>query len=316
MTSDWRGGLLTTSTYASALTEQQLQYPANWRTIEDEELPVLDVNLVARAMGSARHEAIDRMTAMVSSRLERRMVAYAETSEVLKRAGVAIGLHAGQWLALEASEGRLRLSGDRRRSRWQLLSRISDGLGLPFGKERRVHDLTLDLAVHWLAVVALQQLERHLATQSKGMPVAPGETTGPAEALMPLQAMLFSLFSGFNAGYILTVDPELRQWMTAAAWLGWKIEGREAPLPDAAMNVLCNVAARARRDMETVDPDVKAVIELGLDIAGIDSGNLERSRNGAWPTPMDRIDLRPRGPVDVESCLRLALALEAATGTH
>jgi hypothetical protein len=84
---------------------------------------------------------------------------------------------------------------------------------------------------------------------------------------------------------------------SAAAWLGWRAEGRRAPLPAAAAEYLAGMDLSA--PLETADPaDPHTVLRFAFGVAGIRLNMLDKYASERWPTCRPHLPIRHPGAVN------------------
>jgi hypothetical protein len=266
-----------------------LQYPATWRTVEDEELPLLDSALAERAHGQERQEALTRMGDMIAWRLQRRRSAFAATAAKLKRAGLDPSApDANETLAVALAQKRA-LDIDRRRGPWPAIPRTARAWLSLLGIERRSHDLVAELVVHRLGVITLDRLQGIVNGRRQ-----PNHRETPGAFEPSLFAGVGSLFAGFNTAYLIPEQTCHAEALSACAWLGWRMEKRAAPLPAPARTCITALASASPCEPDPAAvPDIQAVIRFGMGVAGVNGKNLDRHAQAGWPTPSDRFDLQP-----------------------
>ena len=294
-----------------------LFYPATWELMEDEELTFLDPRLVAAMNGRSAAMAIDRMTSMVEARQRRRTAARDEVAAALVRAGLDPSALIRPGPTSSSYDG-VASGGNRRREAWPWMHGLFTKMGAPFGRERRVRNLRGELLVHTLALDVLELLRAQLDWRRRRLSNPATRRTARglqrAQALLarPVVAALGAAFSGFNTAYLLPQHAYQAELLSAAAWLGWKLEGCHAPLPHTAAHYL--------RGMDVTygdwswplqgEPDPQLVLRLSLALAGISIHNLEKHAHDEWPSSSACIDLRPKGRVDEPLCSALVGLLE------
>lgn len=296
-----------------------LFYTVSWELMEDEELPFLDPRLVAAMNGRNAALAIDRMTALVEARQRRRTVARDEVAAALVRAGLdPLALpHPGPTPISSSSDG-VALGGNRRREGWPWVDGLFMRMGAPFGRERRIRNLRGELLVHTLAIDVLELLRAQLDWRRRRLsnPATSRTARGlqRAQALLdrPVVAALGAAFSGFNTAYLLPQHAYQAELLSAAAWLGWKLEGCHAPLPHTAAHYLKGMGETYEDWSWPLqgEPDPQLVLRLSLALAGISIQNLEKHAHDEWPSPPAGIDLRPKGRVDEPLCSAFVRLLE------
>ena len=123
---------------------------------------------------------------------------------------------------------------------------------------------------------------------------------------------MIAAFRGFNTDYLLPQHAYQAELLSAAAWLGWKLEGCHAPLPQSAAHYLKGMDETYGDWSWPLqgEPDPQLVLRLSLARAGISTQNLEKHAHDEWPSPPASIDLRPKGRVDEPLCSALVGLLE------
>jgi hypothetical protein len=280
-------------------------YPATWETVEDEELPLLDSRLAARIRGSEAALGIERLDAMTRERLRHRTVSYSTSATALIREGV--DPNPASWQDADcvgtAPEG----TGP-----WAKVRRIAKTASASLGREGRIRRARDEILLHTLALESLRLLStcigrRQLAREnvSTVFEKAAQSQRCEAEALLenPAVAALCAAFSGFNTAYLFPQHSFQAELLTAAAWLGWRIEGRSAPLPAAAAEYLAGLEpAVAAKKADPNDP--QTVIQFALGVSGINLNKLGKYASEQWPSPRPLVSIRSYRGVNAVVCRR------------
>jgi hypothetical protein len=280
-------------------------YPATWATVEDEELPLLDARLVARARGCEAAMALSRLDSMIRERLRHRTVRYSAAATALIRDGVD-----ENWRSRQENSSEGPATPDA--GPWAKACRLATTATASFGREGRISRARDALLLHTLALESLRLLSasisrRQLVRENAGAVTRGAAQSDPGDAETavdnPAVAALCAAFSGFNTAYLFPQHAFQAELLAAAAWLGWRMDGRCAPIPATAADYLAELDPAAAAEM--ADPnDPQAVIRFALDASGVDLNKLGQYASQQWPSRRPYRPIRSRRGVSAVMCRR------------
>jgi hypothetical protein len=293
------------ATWEASCWEAPPAYPATWETVEDEELPLLDARLVARSIRPDAALAMSRLDAMIRERQRSRTIGYSAAATLLIREG--LDEDPASWQDIDSSDKAVGEAGP-----WERIRRIARTASGSLGRDGCIRRAREDLLLHTLALESLRLLS---ASMVRRQPVlknadaiaekAAQSDQREAEAVFekPAVAALCAAFSGFNTAYLFPQYAFQAEMLAAAAWLGWRMDGRRAPLPAAAAEYLAGMNLSVA--LETADlNDPQAVIQFALGVAGVQLKKLGDYASEQWPSSRPHMPIRRPGSVNVPICRR------------
>jgi hypothetical protein len=278
-------------------------YPATWQTVEDEELPMLDARLAARSRGAEAALAIGRLDAMVKERLRIRTVGYSAAATALIREGV--DGDPATWRDADSQGPAVEMAGP-----WARVRFAARTARASLGREGRIRRARDQLLLHTLALESLRLLSACVGRRHPGQDNATAAARKFARSVQregevafesPAVVALCAVFSGFNTAYLFPQHAFQAELLTAAAWLGWRMDGRCAPLPAAAAEYLAGMDLSAA--VETADPDdPQTVVRFALGLSGVKLNKLGKYTSEQWPSP--HMPIRNHRTVNAAMCRR------------
>jgi hypothetical protein len=293
------------ATWAASHRETLPAYPATWQTVEDEELPMLDARLAARSRGAEAASAMGRLDAMIRERLRIRTVGYSAAATALIREGV--DGDPASWRDADSLDPAIEMAGP-----WTKIRLIARNASASLGREGRIRRARDQLLLHTLALESLRLLSACVggphAAQDYATPAAREsalsvQREGEAAFESPVVAALCAVFSGFNTAYLFPQHAFQAELLTAAAWLGWRMDGRCAPLPAVAAEYLAGINLSAA--IETADlNDPQTVVRFALGLSGVKLNKLGKYTAEQWPSPWPHMPIRNHRAVNAVMCRR------------